>query len=96
MDDAATLALPQDLGIDQAAALKALLLPARACSVTLRIDGAGVTRLHAAGLQLIAALCRDRREAGLTTVWSQSSAPLREAASLLGLDGLLMLPTEQR
>jgi ABC-type transporter Mla MlaB component len=92
----AALALPADLGIEHAAALKALLLPVAAQAVTVRIDGAAVSRLHAAPLQLLAAFWRDRRDRGLATDWVQASTSLREAAATLGLAGLLNLPMEPR
>lgn len=92
----AALALPAELGIEHAAALKALLLPLVAEPATLRIDGGAVGRLHAASMQLLAAFWRDRRDRGLNTRWTRTSSILHEAAATLGLDDLLNLPTEPR
>ena len=95
-DEPAVLVLPAELEIAHAAALKVLLLPVATLPGALKLDGGGVARLHAAAMQLLAALCRDRRDAGLTTGWSRVSPVLREAAAALGLADLLNLPTEQR
>jgi hypothetical protein len=91
----AALTLPSDLGIEQAAALKALLRPVVTEPAAVRIDGGAVGRLHAAPLQVLAAFWRDRRDHGLTTCWAQTSTGLREAAATLGLKDLLNLPPEQ-
>lgn len=90
------LELPAELGIEYAAGLKALLLPAASLPGALQLDGGQVARLHAAAMQLLTTLCRDRRDAGLPTSWTQVSVALREAAAALGLADLLNLPTEQR
>ncbi len=90
----AVLVLPSDLGIEHAAGLKALLLPAATQAAPLEIDGAAVSRLHAAALQLLAALCRDRRDAGLVTRWSRAATTLREDAATLGLNDSLDLHLE--
>jgi ABC-type transporter Mla MlaB component len=92
----AGVVLPADLGIEHAAALKSQLLQAVTRAGPLQIDGAAVSRVHAAALQLLAALCRDRRDSGLTTDWSQASETLRAAATTLGLNDLLELHPEQR
>lgn len=90
----APVALPADLGIEHAATLKALLLPAVAHAAPVQLDGSAVGRLHAAALQLLAAFCRDRRDAGLATIWSQASPVLRDAAATLGLNDLMDLHPE--
>lgn len=88
---AATLEVPADLGIEGLAALHAQLVPHVADAGPLTLDGRAVTRVHAAGLQLYAAFCRDRARAGLATAWREPSAALRDAARLLGLDAGLCL-----
>jgi anti-anti-sigma regulatory factor len=93
-DVPASLVLPADLGIEHAAAFKSLLLPVVAQAAPLQLDGAAVGRLHAAALQLLAALCRDRRDGGLATHWSQVSETLRAAATTLGLNDSLELHPE--
>jgi ABC-type transporter Mla MlaB component len=95
-DVAASLVLSADLGIEHAAALKSQLLSVATQAAPLRLDGAAVSRLHAAAVQLLAALCRDRRDGGLATHWSQASETLRAAATTLGLNDSLELHPEQR
>ena len=92
---AATVSLPGDLGIEQAAALKALLMPVAAEAAPVLIDGAAVERLHASALQMLAAVFRDRRDAGLQTGWSQASAALTAATATLGLSEILSLDPER-
>lgn len=55
------------------------------------LDGAGVTGIDTAGLQLLAAFCTAARARGLAPRWMQTSAALRDGATALGLNALLAL-----
>jgi len=88
--DAATLCLPADLGIERLASLREQLAAVPA-DAPLTLDARQVSRVHSAALQLLAAFCRDRHAAGLSTVWSASSDVWREAARRLGLSLTLQL-----
>ncbi len=90
-----TLTLPEDLGIAQAASLRAELLKYLDSDADMSIEGGENPRLHAAGLQLIAALLRDRQATGRSWHWDQLSPALREAAASLGLNELLQIPPAQ-
>lgn len=86
------LSLPADLGIENAAALKALLAARYDDEGSVTVGAAAVTRLHAAGLQLLAAFFHGRAANGRATALESPSAELRAAASRLGLGPLLGLP----
>ncbi|MBI3928638.1 MAG: STAS domain-containing protein [Armatimonadetes bacterium] len=58
------------------------------------VDGHLVRRVDTAVLQALAVLTREARRQGIELVWSPPSAPLREAARLLGLDATLGFPPE--
>lgn len=85
------LSLPADLGIENAVALKALLAVRYDDEPAVAVDAAGVTRLHAAGLQVLAAFFHGRTANGRATVLEHPSAELRAAAARLGLGPLLGL-----
>lgn len=87
-----TLSLPADLGIENAASLKALLAARYDDEAAVTVGAAGVTRLHAAGLQLLAAFFHGRAANGRATALDNPSAELRAAAARLGLGPLLGLP----
>lgn len=80
--------LPAELGIRQVAALRDewLALPAG----KLRVDAAAVESADAAGLQLLAAFCRDRGPQGID--WESVGDVLRDAARILQLECCLQLP----
>lgn len=86
------LSLPADLGIEDAAALKALLAPRYDDEAAVTVGAAAVTRLHAAGLQVLAAFFHGRAANGRVTELESPSAELRAAAARLGLGPLLGLP----
>ena len=87
----ASLALPEDLGIERAGELHASLAPhVDAAAVTL--DGSGVGRVHTAGLQVLLAFVHTRAAAGRATRWRAPSPALRKGAASLGLQELLALP----
>ena len=83
-----TVTLPADLGIESAADLKTLLSPLLEHADTVVLDGAAVSRLHCASLQLITAFCKNRQPHGHATRLIASPA-LDQAVGLLGLDGLV-------
>ena len=87
---AAALRLPADLGIEHVAALRDELA-AQLDATPLALDAGDVSRLHAAALQLLAAFCRERRDAGRATNWRAASATLRDGARVLGLGAMLDL-----
>lgn len=58
---------------------------------TILLNGAGVTGVDTAGLQLLAAFCTAARARGLGPRWTQTSAALRDGATALGLSMLLAL-----
>lgn len=55
------------------------------------LDIAGLERIDTAGVQVIAAFLRDRRERGLGVTWLGTSATLSPAVQLLGLASLFGL-----
>jgi anti-anti-sigma regulatory factor len=82
------LDLPEDFGIEHAAALRALLAQ-HVDAATVELGGASVHRLHTAGLQLLASFITTRAAAGHATRWRDPSPELRGAAARLGLDTVL-------
>ena len=89
--DADALKLPADLGIENSAALHALLAPHLADTAPVTLAAGEVTRLHAASLQVLVAFVRSRTKAGQATAWQEPSAELRAAAQKLGLVSMLGL-----
>jgi len=86
-----SLFLDHDLGIEQCTGLKRRLAECLEQSDPLLLDGGAISRVHAASLQLLCALFRNRQRAGLSTHWVHASPILREAARLLGLSATLEL-----
>ncbi len=80
-----------DLGIEAAADLKALLLPHIESKRSVVIDASAVERVHSASLQLLYAFVRDRSQAGHATRIERGTAPLQDAARLLGMSAALGL-----
>ena len=93
---ATALCLGADLGIEQAAALKAELMAHLDDAGTVRIDAAEVQRIHAAAVQLFCVFCRDRRASGREVEFLRPSANLRQAVALLGATPLLRLSLPTR
>jgi anti-anti-sigma regulatory factor len=83
--------LAADLRICACPAERDALLVALGRDGPIVLDGSAVTRIDATGLQLLAALFRDRRARGAAVSWSAASEALRTAASLCGLAELLSL-----
>ncbi len=84
-----------DLGIEQARALHAQLLPYLDNGEKVVLDGSEVERIHAAALQLFCLFCRDRRAAGREVELLRPSETLRNAAALLGATTLLNIARAQ-
>lgn len=83
--------LPAVLDVAGAAALHAsLAAKLRAAYVVL--DGGGVARVDAAGLQLLCAFRQSAELAGVSCGWNGISDVLREAAQNAGLEAHLALP----
>jgi anti-anti-sigma regulatory factor len=80
-----TVELPADLGIESAGPLQESLQQAVQSTPALTLDGSQVGRLHAASLQVLAALFRQRAAAGLETRIENPSDELKAAARISGL-----------
>ncbi|MCW8890123.1 MAG: STAS domain-containing protein [Sedimenticola sp.] len=61
----------------------------------LRLDGSDIEQLDGAGLQLLASLILEAREAKKTIEWEGASDELLASAHLLGLSGLLGLDQQK-
>ncbi|WP_051362178.1 STAS domain-containing protein [Solimonas soli] len=85
---APVLRLPADLGIEHVGALRDALA-AQLEAEALTLDAGDSTRLHAGALQLLAAFCRERRDAGRVTGWGGASAAFADAVRIAGLESLL-------
>ena len=83
--------LPADLGIEHVAALHTALTPMLASPEPVALIAPGVSRLHTASLQVLAAFVSERASAGGPTTWREPSALLRESAIRAGLDATLGL-----
>ncbi|TCV94873.1 anti-anti-sigma regulatory factor [Luteibacter rhizovicinus] len=88
----AAVVLDADLRIGAAPALRDILLTALASGKPVQIDGAGVTHVDTAGLQLLAAFSRDARARDLAPVWLAASDSLHKGVATLGLHELIELP----
>jgi ABC-type transporter Mla MlaB component len=88
---ARTMNLPAELGIDSVAALKEQLGKLIAEPSKVVLDGAEVSRVHTAALQLFCLFCRDRRAEGREVEFGRPSPALLSAAALLGASTLLQL-----
>ncbi|WP_101924764.1 STAS domain-containing protein [Luteimonas rhizosphaerae] len=80
-----TLDLGEDLGIEASAELHARLAPHLDDAVEIVLDGARVSRLHTAGVQVLCAFFASRRSSGRATSLQGCSDALRNAAALLGV-----------
>jgi anti-anti-sigma regulatory factor len=83
-----TIEIPEDLGIEAAEPLLATLKAEAKGKKPLKLDGSKVGRLHAASLQVLAALVLQRRGAGLETHIENPSDEFKAAARISGLGGL--------
>jgi ABC-type transporter Mla MlaB component len=91
-DFAHRVELPADLGIENVAVLREQLEAVLEDERPVELAGAGVQRLHTAGLQLLALFCRERQEHGRAVVWHEPVPMLAGAARLLGLGPVLKVP----
>ncbi len=78
--------------IVQAADLHRTLLARVAQGEGVVVDGTRVEEIDTAILQLLASLWRTCTERGIACAWHGASDALRQAASLVGLAGVLQLP----
>ena len=78
--------------IHEAAAIKAHMLEQLARPGPYEIDGSGVERIDAAGVQLIVAFALDCLEHGVEYVWKGRSETLEHAIELLSVGALLESP----
>lgn len=83
-----TIQIPEDLGIEAAEPLLEQLRGQAKGKKPLKLDGSKVSRLHAASLQVLAALVLQRRGAGLETQIENPSDEFKAAARISGLGGL--------
>ena len=88
---AAAIQLDADLGIDTTSSLREQLAGRIDDAAPVVFDAAAVQRIHASTLQLFLMFCRDRRAAGLATVWRNPSSILQAAANTVGLASTLQL-----
>jgi anti-anti-sigma regulatory factor len=87
----APVRLPAALQIRNVEATSAELRAALARGA-LRLDGAEVSRVDTAGLQLLVAAIATARTAGVAAEWQAASPALVDAARQLGVGALLSLP----
>lgn len=85
-------ALPAECTLADAGALRARLKRLIAHPRPLTLDGSFVERIDTATMQVLIAFVRDRRERGLPVMWHGDAPAFTEAATLLGIHGLLGLP----
>ena len=78
--------------IHEGAAIKAHMIEQLARPGPYEIDGGAVSRVDAAGVQLIVAFALDCLERGLEYVWTGRSPALEQAIELLSVGALLESP----
>ncbi|HUI60631.1 MAG TPA: STAS domain-containing protein [Steroidobacteraceae bacterium] len=88
----ASLSLPADCMVADAAALKESLAGLIGDSRPVRLNVAALQRIDTAAMQLLAAFVRDRDQNGLRVEWQGTAPSLSTAARLLGLTSVLKLP----
>ncbi len=86
-----TVDLGDDLGIEGSTELKSRLAPLLAQAAPVVLDASRVSRVHTASMQVLCALARDRRAAGLETRFQDCTATFSDAARLLGISQVLGL-----
>lgn len=84
------MSLGEDLGIETSHELKERLAGYLE-QAALVLDGGQVRRVHTAGVQVLCAFFRSRRQAGHHTELAACSEVLRDAVRLLGVDAQLGL-----
>jgi anti-anti-sigma regulatory factor len=80
--------------VKDAAALKDTLLQVLDEPGSVVIEAKSVERIDTAIIQVLCAFVRDRAARNLAVTWRGTPQPLLEAARLLGIGGLLALPSE--
>jgi anti-anti-sigma regulatory factor len=78
--------------IHEGAAIKAHMIEQLARHGPYEIDGSAVSRVDAAGVQLLVAFALDCLESGLEYVWTGRSPTLEQAIELLSVGALLESP----
>jgi len=86
-----TVEIPADLGIEAAEPLQATLRASLLKKAAVQLDVSQVNRLHAASLQVLAALFKQRSAAGLKTHLQKPSDEFKSAARISGLSSLFGL-----
>jgi anti-anti-sigma regulatory factor len=89
----AHIELDARLTIVQAADLHRLLMARLAGGEPLVIDGTRVEEIDTAILQLLTSLWRTAQDRGIACTWHGASEPLRYTADLIGVAGVLSLPS---
>ncbi len=86
-----TVALGDDLGIENSTELKTRLAPLVEQAGDLTLDASQVGRIHTAAMQVLCAFVDARRQAGHATGFDGCTPTFRDAARLLGLTQALGL-----
>ncbi|WP_282298615.1 STAS domain-containing protein [Stenotrophomonas sp. PS02289] len=86
-----TVALGDDLGIENSTELKTRLAPLVDQEGDLTLDASQVGRIHTAAMQVLCAFVDARRQAGHATGFDGCTSTFRDAARLLGLTQALGL-----
>ncbi|TQV84172.1 STAS domain-containing protein [Exilibacterium tricleocarpae] len=90
-DQPAKTTLPENLTITNVEAVYGQLEELCQANRDIVLDGANVSRVDTAGLQVICALAAELKKSSLTLSWSNPSAELKETALILGMSELLLL-----
>lgn len=81
----------ESLDISTVKELHALLVQILAARQPVVLEGAEVTRVDTAALQVLSAFFQDARAQGISVCWQAPSETLRRSAALLDLSALLEL-----
>jgi ABC-type transporter Mla MlaB component len=87
------VALASNCVVKDAVAFKVSLCAVADSEEPVVLDAGGVERIDTATIQLLCAFVRERVGRGQAVVWQGASAALLEAARLLGVQTLLVLPS---
>jgi ABC-type transporter Mla MlaB component len=94
MTEAVQVTLPENAGIQQAVAVKSLLVDAATAGRPVRIAAAAVRQADTATLQLLLASAANAALAGVAWTLHDASLELRDVAAHLGLTSRLGLGEE--
>jgi anti-anti-sigma regulatory factor len=89
----ARVVLGPSLTLQGVAGLKQRLARAFSAGGTVYLDGAGVTSVDTAGIQLLVAFCLEARTRGAAVIWQGASEAVKRSAARLGLGAALGLAT---